>query len=136
MPSNAVLNSFGWIDCPTTQDLYLPLCAIKPDEERTIYWIYENIVANSSKPIRFTLEGNFTWDESLNDFDPNGWLATTGYMVSSTKDHQLVTGNFPIRTKAGEALRLRVHSDASANEDFTFKWIGIDLPWKDTAIHS
>jgi hypothetical protein len=119
------LNQYGWVDCPTTGELVLPIYEILPTEEKTMYWFSEKIVCNSSTPVRMSLEGNFNYIDGVG-FDPNGWKVINGYMVSDMRGHEW-NGIAPIKTVRGEALRLRVYGATGNNNDFYFKWIGVEL---------
>lgn len=127
LPDGISLNQYGWLDCPTGTDIVLPLCECKPTDNYEIYWFSEKIVTNSSNPVRMSLEGNFHFDETIGDFNPDSWQTTAGYTVTSSKDH-IWNGIAPIRTVPGEALRLRVFPSQGNNNDFYFKFIGFKIP--------
>lgn len=132
LPTGISLNSYGWLDCPTT-GLVIPIVSIRSDEKRTLYWFSEKIVTNSSNVVRMSLEGNFQYDEALGDWPEDTWTTTAGYAITASKDH-IWNGLAPIKTVPGDALRLRVFAPESgnvANQDFYFKFIALDLPWID-----
>lgn len=123
------MNTKGWIDTPKTIDDSIFLYGRKPGEQYTMYWIYESIVTASTTPLRMALEGNVTWSQALNDFDPAAWFVQTGYSVVASASHSLT--NLVIRTVPGEAVRLRVYAASGSSNDYYFKFIGVELPYID-----
>jgi hypothetical protein len=128
LPSGITLNAHGWINCPTSSDIVIPMEGIKPNEDRTLYWFSESIQTNSSATIRMSLEGNLHYDEQLGDFDPTKWFVQSGYAVRSDKNHYWSSG-VPIKMRVGEAMRLRVYSSSGNNNDFYFKYMAVEAPW-------
>lgn len=126
LPPGITLNEYGWINCPTNTDIIIPLVEVRPGEKRELYWFSERIICESPSPVRINLEGNFTYDESTGTFDPNGWKTTKGMIVSDVKDHEWSGGL--LKTKAGEALRLRVFPNSGNQHDFYFKFVAYDVP--------
>lgn len=124
-----LMNAYGWINAPTTGDLVIPLYSLPGDAEKTMYWHYESIVTRSTTPLRLALEGNFAWDPATGTFPDDGWEITTGYVVRDTAPHQL-DGTL-IKTRPGEAMRLRAYASAGVSNDFYFKFIGLEVPFVD-----
>lgn len=122
-----LMNSYGWIDAPKTGDLVIPIYSLLPTDDKTMYWIYESIVTNSSTAIRCALEGNFSYDQQAGQFDPNAWKITTGYAIRADCPHRFE--GTVIKTKPGEAIRLRIHASSGADNDIYFKFIGLELPF-------
>lgn len=123
----ATINEFGWINLPTTE-FVIPFYKPLPDAQETIYWYYEKLTCNSSNDVRMSLEGNTNWREDLQDYDPDTWFTQAGYVVSSTKSHQVY--GMLVKTVPGEAIRLRIHSPQGNNSgDMFFKWLAIKVPW-------
>ena len=127
LPEGVTLNEYGWIDCPTSSEIVIPIVSLLPTDRRVLYWFSEKIVCNSPSAVRMSLEGNFNFDESAGDFDPNAWQTTSGYTVSNAKDHTW-QGIGMIKTVPGEALRLRVFPGSGNTDDFYFKFIAFDIP--------
>lgn len=120
----------GWIPLPRPgTDLVIDLYALAGDQPRTMYWYYESIVTDSLAPVRFTLEGNHAWNPRTRSFPDDQWRMSTGYVVSATSGHQ--RSGAAIRTRAGEALRLRAHGSLGTSGVFSFKFQGVELPWKE-----
>lgn len=124
-----LINSHGWIDSPKTGDVVIDLYSLAPTESKTMYWFYESIVTLSTSPIRVALEGNLTWDDATGQFDPGAWFVQTGYAVSAGDKHQLMGP--VIKTKPGEAIRLRIFANAGASNDIYFKFVGWEIPFRD-----
>lgn len=129
LPPEAVVNGRGWIQCPTSGDLLIPIFQIRPDENKTVYYYQERIDTTSSSDLEIVLEGNVTWDESIGDFDPNGWFVQNAYVVNSVKSYH--APDLFIKQKAGEAQRLRVFSASGNNNNFYFKFFAVELPFVD-----
>lgn len=128
LPAGVTLNEYGWLDVPSTDEIIIPLVEVRPGEKREIYWFSEKIVTNSDNPIRLSLEGNFAYDPATDSFPADGWTTTAGYIVSTAKNHEWSGAGGMIKTKAGEALRLRVHPTNGNAGDFYFKFIAFDVP--------
>lgn len=126
LPTGVTLNEYGWIPVPDTTEIVIPLIELRPGEKRELYWFSEKIVANSSSPVRMSLEGNFSYDPVTDTFPVDGWTTTAGYIVSADHDHSWTGGL--IKTVGGEALRLRVHPTTGNTGDFYFKYIAYDIP--------
>lgn len=120
LPAGVALNSFGWLDCPTTTDHLILLTPV--EASRTIYWFSEKIVTNSTQAVRMTLEGTFDGGVT--------WKSSTGYAVRIDKNHEWVSA-VPIKTSANQGMRLRVYAQAGNNGDYYFKFIGVKLPWEE-----
>jgi hypothetical protein len=126
LPAGTTLNQYGWIPVPTAAEIVIPLVEVRPGEQRELYWFSEKIVSTADQPIRMSLEGNFQYDPLTDSFPAGAWKTTTGYVVSNSKDHTWSGGL--IKTKAGEALRLRVFPSNGNAGDFYFKFIAFDIP--------
>ena len=128
LPAGITLNEYGWLNVPSSAEIVIPLAQVLPGETTELYWFSEKIVANSSNPVRISLEGNFQYDPVTGTFPDDKWTTTAGYVVSDAKDHNWSGAGGMIKTKAGEALRLRVHPTNGNTGDFYFKFIAFRVP--------
>jgi hypothetical protein len=131
LPEGISLNPYGWLPAPTTTELIFPLLTIRPNEKRTIYWVAEEIITNSTSPMRLSLEWNTDFDINTGTFNPDAWMNVAGYTVTSSKDMKM-GGHTMLKTGQGEAIRLRCFPEGgNNNNDWYFKFVAIDLPWID-----
>lgn len=124
-----LLNERGWIDAPTNTDLVVDLYSIRPDQSKTMYWYFEYLATRSSNPVDVDLEGNFQYDATTGTWPADKWKLATPYSIVAGSGH-LMTGAI-IKTAAGEAMRLRIYASPGANNDVYFKYLGVELPWRE-----
>lgn len=129
LPPEAIVTDKGWIQCPTSGELIIPIAELSPNANKTIYYYAERIETTSTSELEIIMEGNLTWDEQLQQFDPDAWFAQNTFILIAGQPYEM--SNLFIKQVSGEAIRLKVFGATGNNNNFYFKLYAIELDWKE-----